>query len=535
MIEFLEDLLVTQRLLISIILLSLITAVIIMKYWDRVKFWWTCTWYSFPVIGKISKLSKDITSVDEKGWFSSETTLCSDFHRYYDRFDKDPEHYDRCKSYLSKADELGRKPFPLIMWIVVFALVILEALGFAYVLAGFTIPGASESLQQYGAFGIALIISIILVGFTHWTGHEVYKNSILKKIRTYYSNDRREDKKNLEPDSKVKLENNNIDDEEKNYSQLLNRVSTNATVTPTWIISIVTAIFVVVIAIGATYVRGQVLEKQLTEEKSMTQTNVYEQSLPTSLVQTQESADTKAFDEAQDSDRKGGWATFIVLAVLFVFIQLLGILFGFKWGFVGKESQIAFEDSSDFRTKQDFINYFKREKDNIVKIAEQKLKLLQQKMYQKGTMISTSAKEMEMLKTKDYRTFKEYVKNEARENLNFHNDIEKTKEQVYVKSEIKKDEPKVEIVKSSTILCKNCNSNLDENSNFCTSCGTEVKKETLACKNCNATLEENSNFCNSCGEKVVLKELIPTCPECKTTYTIDIQYCSKDGKKLELV
>ena len=175
MIEFLEDFLVTQRLLISIILLSLITAVIIMKYWDRVKFWWTCTWYSFPVIGKISKLSKDITSVDEKGWFSSETTLCSDFHRYYDRFDKDPEHYDRCKSYLSKADELGRKPFPLIMWIVVFALVILEALGFAYVLAGFTIPGASESLQQYGAFGIALIISIILVGFTHWTGHEVYK------------------------------------------------------------------------------------------------------------------------------------------------------------------------------------------------------------------------------------------------------------------------------------------------------------------------------------------------------------------------
>ncbi len=69
MIEFLEDLLVTQRLLISIILLSLITAVIIMKYWDSVKFWWTCTWYSFPVIGKISKLSKDITSRDGN-WFS---------------------------------------------------------------------------------------------------------------------------------------------------------------------------------------------------------------------------------------------------------------------------------------------------------------------------------------------------------------------------------------------------------------------------------------------------------------------------------
>ncbi|WP_152020594.1 zinc ribbon domain-containing protein [Aliarcobacter butzleri] len=526
MVEFLEEVLATHRVLLSIIVLTLIAAVIIMNYWDRVKFWWTCTWYSFPVIGKITKLSKDITSVDEKGWFSSETTLCSDFHRYYDRFDKDAEHYDRCKAYLSKVDELGRKPFPIIMWIVVFALVILEALGFAYVLAGFTIPGASEALQQYGAFGIALIISIILVGFTHWTGHEAYKNSILKKIRTYYSNDRRENKKNLEPDSKVNLE-NNIDDNEKNYSQLLNRITTNATVTRTWIVSIVTAIFVIVIAIGATYVRGQVLEKQLTEEKSMIQTNVYEQSLPSNIIQSQENADTKAFDEAQDSERKGGWATFIVLAVLFVFIQLLGILFGFKWGFVGKESQIAFEDSNEFRTKQDFINYFKREKDAIVKIAEQKLKLLQQKMYQKGSMISTSAKEMDMLKTKDFRTFKEYVKNEARENINFHNDIEKTKEQVYIKKE--------KII-SKTSICKTCNNSLEENTKFCNSCGTEVKKEIIiTCMKCNTILDENSKFCTSCGESVVKKELIPTCPLCKTTYESGVKFCSNDGKALELL
>lgn len=500
--EFLGDILTTHKLLLSIIVLTLIVAILIMNYWDRVKFWWLCTWYSFPLIGKISKLSKDIKSVDEKGWFSSETTLCSDFYRYYDRFDKDSDHYDRCKSYLSKVDELGRKPFPSFMWIVVFSLVILEALGFAYVLAGFTIPGASEALQQYGAFGIALIISIILVGFTHWTGHEIYKNSIVKKIRIYYSNDRRDDKKNLEPDSKVRLESNHIDDNEKNYSQIINRVVTNATVTPTWIVSIVTAIFVVVIAIGATYVRGQVLEKQLTEEKSMTQTNVYEQKLPSFILKSQENADAKAFDEAQDSERKGGWATFIVLAVLFVFIQLLGILFGFKWGFIGKESQIAFEDSHNFRTKQDFINYFKQEKDNIVKIAEQKLKLLQQKMYQKGSMISTSAKEMDMLKTKDHRTFKEYVKNEAAENLKFHNDIEKTKEKTYNKVEVDNEN----IVNSSVV-----------------------------CSNCGTSLDKTSKFCSSCGEKVFKKEPVPTCPECKTTYEIGTRFCSNDGKELELI
>ena len=505
MIEFLEDFLVTQRLLISIILLSLITAVIIMKYWDRVKFWWTCTWYSFPVIGKISKLSKDITSRDGN-WFSSETTLCSDFYRYYNFKGANPEHYDICKDYLKKIDETGRKPFPLIMWIVVFALVILEALGFAYVLAGFTIPGASESLQQYGAFGIALIISIILVGFTHWTGHEVYKNSILKKIRTYYSNDRREDKKNLEPDSKVKLENNNIDDEEKNYSQLLNRVSTNATVTPTWIVSIVTAIFVVVIAIGATYVRGQVLEKQLTEEKSMTQTNVYEQSLPTSLVQTQESADTKAFDEAQDSDRKGGWATFIVLAVLFIFIQLLGILFGMKWGFAGKKSEEAFNYIDGFDNKQDYIEYYKRKKESISRIAEQKLKLLQQRMNQRGTQISSSAEGMNLLITKDNRTFKEYVKIQSEEKKEqIPTESNNSSEKNNTNPAITTRENKIDTTKNEIELCRNpeCKKPLKKGAKRCT-CGLDVKTEKK-CPKCNFVDDDiEAKFCPNCDEKVEL-------------------------------
>lgn len=155
-------------------------------------------------------------------------------------------------------------------------------------------------------------------------------------------------------------------------------------------------------------------------------------------------------------------------------------------------------------------------------------------MYQKGSMISTSAKEMDMLKTKDYRTFKEYVKNEARENINFHNDIEKTKEQTYTKTDLKKD-IKVGNIENHVTLCTNCSSVLDTNSKFCNSCGTEVKKDIVICKKCNTNLDENSKFCPSCGEKVVLKELVPTCPECKTTYENSVKFCSNDGKELELV
>ncbi|MCT7526490.1 zinc ribbon domain-containing protein [Aliarcobacter cryaerophilus] len=507
MIEFLEDLLVTQRLLISIILLSLITAVIIMKYWDRVKFWWTCTWYSFPVIGKISKLSKDITSRDGN-WFSSETTLCSDFYRYYNFKGANPEHYDICKDYLKKIDETGRKPFPLIMWIVVFALVILEALGFAYVLAGFTIPGASESLQQYGAFGIALIISIILVGFTHWTGYEIYKNGILKKIRTYFQNDKIEERKSLTQNNNIDLsETTFADKDEKIYIQLLNRVKdANANATSSWMISIITAIFVVVIAIGATYVRGQVLEKQLIEEKSMTQTNVYEQSLPTSLVQTQESADTKAFDEAQDSDRKGGWATFIVLAVLFIFIQLLGILFGMKWGFAGKKSEVAFNYIDGFDNKQDYIEYYKRKKESISRIAEQKLKLLQQRMNQRGTQISSSAEGMNLLITKDNRTFKEYVKIQSEEKKEqTHTESNNSSEENNTNPAITTRENKIDTTKNEIELCRNpeCKKPLKKGAKRCT-CGLDVKTEKK-CPKCNFVDDDiEAKFCPNCDEKVEL-------------------------------
>lgn len=502
--EFLE----AYRYFVYTALLILLTAIVIRNYWFRIKFWWTCTWYDFPLIGKTAKLSKDTKSMENNGWFSSESSLCSDFHAFYDKFDKDAEHYDRCKSYLSKVDELGRRPFPLIMWIVIFVLVIIEALGFAYVLAGFTIPGASESVQQYGAFGIAVMISIILVGFTHWTGYEIYKNTLIKKIRVYFSNDRRDDKPNLERNASITLETNELDNTDKNYLQILNRVDANATVTTSWLVTVITAIFIVVIAIGATYVRGQVLEKQLSEEISNTQTNVYS-SYPSDLGNSQANADNKALTEQKGNDRKGGWATFIILAVLFIFIQLLGILFGFKWGFVGKESLIAYEDSYSFRTKQDFINYFKQEKENIAKIAQQKLQLLQQRMYQIGSSTSTSSKEMESLKNKDKRTFLQYVITQHHENLKY--DVEKRKIETNFENMADTKinsviEEKIEVV---------------EKAQFCQECGTKVS--------------ENSKFCAGCGKPIEIKPKIPTCPTCNTVYDENTKFCSNDGMKLELV
>lgn len=83
--------------------------------------------------------------------------------------------------------------------------------------------------------------------------------------------------------------------------------------------------------------------------------------------------------EQQNADRKGGWARFIVLAVLFIFIQILGIYFGFKWEFAGTESKEASEDKGDFRNSAEFVNFWNAKRAYIASKANEKLSILQSK------------------------------------------------------------------------------------------------------------------------------------------------------------
>jgi len=482
--------------------------------WEQVKFKLMCFWMGFPFIGRITRLSKSLST--DKYAFSSENELCSDFYSYYDRYNKDTKHYKNCKSYLSKVDEIGRKPFPIILWIIVFALVILEALGFAYVLAGFTLPGASENLQQQGAMGIALIISIILVGFTHWTGFEVYKNSVIKKIRVMYANNKEPEHK-LQRDTKITLETNELDDDKPAYNQMANRIHTNATYTTSWIISIITAIFIIVIAIGATYVRGQVLEKQLIEDIENSKTSAY-MAYPSEMVESQKDADTKVVEQKVDSERKGGWATFIVLAILFIFIQLLGILFGYKWGFVGKESRHAYDDSFNFRSESDYERYFKKKKEAVEKLAQKYLKKLQHKMAQVANEQHPDGKVLELIETTNQRNFLDYVLRETENSIEKYNQINKVQTK-----EIKSEKTSKEYQTPTRQYNNQEVLNNEIKTTFCSECGTK--------------LDIDSNFCGSCGNKIIQKEepKVLTCPECGETYEDNTKFCAKDGIKLELI
>jgi len=381
----------------SIVSVVLAMSVIALN-WPNVRWWWHNTWYSLPLIGKISSLSKDPNKDPvDTAWFKVEKTLCRDYKQFI-RI-QDEQDFDEKITYLTKAGDIGRRSTPKLIWILTVALVFVEAMGFSYVLAGYTLPGASENLQQTGAYGIAFLLSVILVAFTHFSGHELYKSGKIKSARQEWIESGRKGKTTTGTVPLAKPQ--SVDDDQPGYVQLMNRVGT----IPSYYATIGTAVFVVVIAIFATYVRGQVLEKQLqqliTGQTSSSVNNAVTLDsdslnmsakqpsnggivLPADDAAANRSAEQKAIADEVNIDRQGGWGTFIVLAFIFVFLQILGIFFGFRWGFAGQQSEDAFNaiGAGRYSSYADVREHYK----DIADTAQSKLEHLQQKLMERNSM-----------------------------------------------------------------------------------------------------------------------------------------------------
>ena len=369
----------------------MVALVAISLMWPKIKWWWHNTWYSFPLIGKVTALSGDSNRDSaDPAWFKAEKTLCRDYKKFI-RI-QDEHDFNEKVTYLTKAGDNGRKDTPSLIWVLTVALVFVEAMGFSYVLAGYTLPGASENMQQMGAYGIAFLISVILVAFTHFAGHELYKSGTIKQARQEWIEGGRKGKNTTGTVPLARQQ--SIDNGQPGYVQLINRVGTQ----PSYYASIGTAVFVVIVAIGATYVRGQVLEKQLHQQVvgqsgggTELSVKVSRDGLDMSVKESGKGIQLPADDAAENRrasekamaddisiDRHGGWGTFIVLAFIFVFLQILGVFFGFRWGFAGKDSESAYRaiGAGRYSSYADVREHYK----DIADTAQSKLAHLQQKM-----------------------------------------------------------------------------------------------------------------------------------------------------------
>ena len=398
----------------------------------------------------MSGLAKDIEGFDESHkWFYSEERLCRDYYNFYEKVDKDSESFDEAKAYLHSVGELGRKPTPTFIWIMIFTLVIVEAFGFAYVLAGFTIPGASEATQQKGAMGVAAMLAILLVWLTHMTGQELHKNTLIKKIRRWYKNDNAggSNWRDLKPDEQlISIDNTFEDEKSPNYIRMLNRLDVNDKVQATYIKTILTLLFIGAVAIGATYIRHITLQNEIASAHESAINIFNDDASPfgdasaddmgtlfgdattddaeddlaslfggeAASTSSQSNAPASKLSNEDINNQKGGDATFVILGLLFVFIQILGIFFGMHYDYAGRESKEAYECLKGFSTKKAFLSYYEKAKTHIARVAQKQLQKLQHKMNIINDHSGTDAETTAILRNNKDRTFKQYLTFEDR-------------------------------------------------------------------------------------------------------------------------
>jgi hypothetical protein len=364
---------------LGVFVAALLLVVILTAWWESIALSLQSAWHSLPFIGGIAWLARRQRRPSAERKYSDTTAvlaLCGSYARFIRVLSR--ADYDNYMNYLRKAGDLGRRPFPPLLRIVFFCMVLVEAAVLAYVLAGWTLPGASEFAQQVAAFGIGFLIAVILVFFTHWAGLEIY-------LANQYRRDRKEWIAGgrvgplFGPDLSLN-DTQNVDDLEPAFRQRATRGHGNMTYT----LSAITVVMVIAVGIGAAFVRGQVIEQELVLESSLRAKTVqrFDLDSPTATRGGGSAAtEQPLFQQELSIKRRGGWATLIILSIIFFFLQLLGIFFGYRYSFNGRLSKDAYRalKADRFSSYSELLQYY----DRVADIAQSKVERLQQLIEQK--------------------------------------------------------------------------------------------------------------------------------------------------------
>jgi len=347
---------------------------------ESLSLWLLSSWYSVPLVGGIASLARRQASrrlADRTSAASSAVlALCSSYGRFIRVLNR--ADYDNYMNYLRKSGDLGIRPFPPYLRGVIFSMILIEAAGLAYVLAGWTLPGASEFAQRIAALGIGFLIAVVLVFFTHWAGLEVDQVNRYRRDRNEWIAGGR-----IGPLYGADLSLNDaqqVDDQEPAFRQRATRGHGKTT----YVLTTITLLMVLAVGSGAAFVRGQVLEQEIASESANRARTMqrFDFSVPEAPGAGALSPDQRAAQEEVLIKRRGGWGTLVILMIIFFFLQLLSIFFGYRHSFNGRLSKEAYRALriDSFSSFNELTQFY----DRVADIAQGKLDRLQEALEQKS-------------------------------------------------------------------------------------------------------------------------------------------------------
>jgi hypothetical protein len=406
-----------NKLVTGAVISTLLSALLIKVYWDKVGYFLMRVWHGTPVIGTVARLASGSTSTDHKKWLLSEASLCNNYYDYYqDVGDKSSDYYNKCESYLDTIGEGDRRERPIWVLVLIFLLILFEAVGFAYVLVPFINQNLSSNDQAYLGWMAAFLLSIISAGFAEAAGRAIHHNSLVNKARHWWEGDQDENKvnplKQVQPG--VRIKETEKDEGGKDYNRILARIVTNQTVTPRhgWIIGC--ALVVVIMACAAFGIRAYQLksiETEMVGNPSVFAEQSYESSaspfeLPEDSAAVNQEASDNTLTDKMDAIRSASLITFVVLSVIYVAIQAVSVWLASIFGFAGVESKKAWEYTHKFNNAMELERWMENQRGKIAAHADHKLRMLQMKLSKRTT---TDSNVQAALKGAHGRDFNAYV------------------------------------------------------------------------------------------------------------------------------
>jgi hypothetical protein len=302
--------------------------------------------YRLPIVGKLARFSKDYSETRRGEWLNVEASLCHDYARHVGALSK--QDFERNCEYLRLAYDHGRRPIPFAILLLISVLVLLEGLGFSYLLSSWMALEGSANDRRLLTVAIVVVLAAILVWVTHTAGHQLYRTHLLRSCFQQYQAQMIHSVSEpsiprVYTSEIVSLRQDQaIDDQFPANVRCANRVATRPDDRGSYAWVWVAAILVTSIAVISTILRIETLHGS----------DVGGAGALGSIFQ---SAEPTAPDPGAAAREYAALSSFGILSVIFVVTQLVGMGVGYRYGFAGKQGPEAYRT---IRGQADYKTYF---------------------------------------------------------------------------------------------------------------------------------------------------------------------------------
>ena len=353
--------------------------------WKTINFKAMDAAYTFPFFGKINRMAKRPTQSPKQNWTNEEQCLAGDYSQHAKIISE--KDFKDTLEYLRLAGDIGREPTPGWAWLFIALLVLAEGYGFSYLLGTWVTRDGDANLYRVLAAFLAFVICGLMLWLTHNSGREIQRTGLLRNCKARFHSGPRTG--NAAKDAQTRAyftEPMSIGDHgDRDYPmsvQTANRVASHGGDEGNYAWTIATIIAILMISILSYIMRHENLRRDLIKQEQTTQQEqagnpfaTGKATAPkTTVTATELAKQEQAKTDSIDAEKSEGGAAFLMLAGIFILTQIVSIGLGVKYGFGGKQSQRAFENTQGFVTYSSYYN------SPIFRLTQARLQTLQQKM-----------------------------------------------------------------------------------------------------------------------------------------------------------